>query len=485
MTKLEYINVGPRGTFEPSGNSQNDSAPQDVDKIIKHLNDNNIINITLYHHGGLVNESNGMASAEIMGNVIKGTGHHPLAFVWESGLVETIKDRITSIHHTTIFTKILKYVIKRAGGKIGVEVGGKGVRTFSNAEIDSELNKIVPFEDYDINNAQKGEAAVAIENEDLLLDDLEADLEEDLETDYELNTILKDLDESTLIDQDKLKKHVSGQSKGIFSSAKFIKFLAIICFKVIKRHIEKRDHGFYPTIIEEILRKLYIANFGAWVWKGMKDKAYEIWFPNNHQVGLSKHVGTYFLEKLDALSKHQQITLNVIGHSAGSIVTCHMLAAIDERYPNIKVGKVVFLAPACRCDLFHKEILTQPHRYEDIRIFTMSDAYERKDALVNAVPALYPRSLLYFISGLLEDKGKSYDQFILGMERFINWNFYTSKFTQLAEISAFLNETDKHRLILSKSADNAEEGQCTTAIDHGEFDNDSAVHQSIIHYLKH
>jgi len=485
MNKLEYINVGPKGTFKPSGNAQNDTTPDDIDAIITHLKENDIPQVTLYIHGGLVNESSGRESAEIMGSVIKGAQHHPVAFVWESGLIETLKERFTTIHSTTIFKKILKYVIKRAGGKIGIEVGGKGVRTFSDAEIKGELNKNIPFEDYDINTHHKGEATTAIENEKVLLNDLEAELEEDFEADHDLDGILKNLDEKTLMDEEKLKKDLAnGQSKGIFSTAKFVKFVAIICYKVIKRHIKDRDHGFYPTIIEEILREFYVANFGAWVWKGMKDKADEMWFPNDNEVGLSKHAGTYFLEKLNELSQNQQITLNVIAHSAGSIATCHMLTAIDDRYSNITVGKIVFLAPACRSDLFHKEMLGHPQRYKELRIFTMSDAYERKDALVDAVPFLYPRSLLYFVSGLLEDEGKSNDQFILGMERYINWVSYTSRFSQLDDIASFLNEAGKDRLILSESASDAPEGHRTTAIDHGAFDNNAEVHQSIIYYLQ-
>lgn len=486
MNKLEYINVGPKGTFEPSGDSNNDTTPQDVDAIINYLKQSNISNITFYIHGGLVKESDGMASAKVMGNVIKQANHHPVAIVWETGFIETLKERITTIHHTTIFKKLLKFVIKRAGGRIGVEVGGKGVRTFTNSEIDSELGKEIPFEDYGFNESQKGFTTQEIENEDYFLDELEIEIEEDFESDPEVYEILKQIDESTLLDKEKLIfNQESQQRKGIFSSAKFIKFVAIICFKVIKRHIKKRDHGFYPTIIEEILRELYIADFGAWVWKGMKDKAKEMWYPNDDQVGLSRHSGTYFLEKLASLSNEQDITLNIIGHSAGSIVACHMLSAIDNRFSNVKLGKVVFLAPACRTDLFYKEILSKPDRYSELRIFTMSDAYEKKDALINSIPKFYPRSLLYFVSGLLEDKGKSYDQFILGMERFINWSSYTSKFDQLNDISKFLNDAGKNRLVLSKSPNDAQEGLRTTAIDHGEFDNDGAVHESIVHYLKH
>ena len=70
-----------------------------------------------------------------------------------------------------------------------------------------------------------------------------------------------------------VKEEVVAGQKGIFSAAALVKAAVAITVRVIRRHIQKRDHGFYPSIIEEILREFYIADFGSWLWGQMKQKA--------------------------------------------------------------------------------------------------------------------------------------------------------------------------------------------------------------------
>ena len=65
---------------------------------------------------------------------------------------------------------------------------------------------------------------------------------------------------------------------------------------------------------------------------------------------------------------------------------------------------LLFLAPASRIQLFADVITSHGRRLGNFRMFTMSDALERKDRLV---PVIYPHSLLYFISGVLES---AYDE---------------------------------------------------------------------------
>jgi len=74
----------------------------------------------------------------------------------------------------------------------------------------------------------------------------------------------------------------------------------------------------------------------------------------------------------------------------------------------------VFLAPAATSDLFFNEIVSRPERFERFRMFTMQDDYESKDILV---PYVYPRSLLYLVSGIMEEKP---DSPICGMQKFLS-----------------------------------------------------------------
>src|SRR5205814_1131138 len=72
---------------------------------------------------------------------------------------------------------------------------------------------------------------------------------------------------------------------------------------------------------------------------------------------------------------------------------------------------VVFLAPACTFDDFASVAARHAEMWETFRLFAMTDDAERADALV---PAIYPRSLLYLVSGVLESNAA---EPLVGLER--------------------------------------------------------------------
>lgn len=82
---------------------------------------------------------------------------------------------------------------------------------------------------------------------------------------------------------------------------------------------------------------------------------------------------------------------------------------------NNPINKVVWWAPASKQDLFIDELISFQDDFENFRMFTMADSLERADILVDNLKWLYPSSLLYFISGVLE---KYSDYPITGMLRF-------------------------------------------------------------------
>src|SRR5688572_5433604 len=103
LEKIYYLNVGPGGTFKPSGKPQFDSIPQDVDNIISHLKPGNQKKIVLYFHGGLVNLDSGMDSAVRMTSLIETTTQfHPISVVWETGLIETLNSNLSEIYRTRL-----------------------------------------------------------------------------------------------------------------------------------------------------------------------------------------------------------------------------------------------------------------------------------------------------------------------------------------------------------------------------------------------
>ena len=139
------------------------------------------------------------------------------------------------------------------------------------------------------------------------------------------------------------------------------------------------------------------------------------------------------------------------------------------------------MAPACRVDLCNKEIVLNPSRFKQFRMFTMKDEFETQDKLV---PFLYPYSLLYLVSGILEDEGNDCDAYILGLERHINGKVPYNSAHELVSTTKFLFEGDTNRVIYSKSDLAAVLGLRTTSISHGEFDDNNDVIESINYFLK-
>lgn len=482
MDKMHIINVGDKGTFKPTKTYS--TSPEEVDAMIENMRQKGASKITLYFHGGLVNEEDGMEGAEFMNGHLKEADTYPVSFVWETGWGETIKERIFTINKTTLFKKLLKFVLKRAGSKLGLGVGTKGFMQFSDAEIEAELNGDgAPFAHIDQLTDNRSALMNDTENEEDYILELEAELTIDVHNDDEFMEIIEDLDlEEDLLNEGVIQSKSADGSRGVLSLAKFLKGLARVAFRVIKRYLKERDHGFYCTVFEEVLRELYIANLGAWLWDGMKTKAGEMWLSNAGLQGDKQHPGTYLLERLNNYASTQPLQIDLLGHSAGSIAICHILKTVDENYGNLTVRNVLLLAPACQSTLFLKEVVNKPNRFEKFRMFTMTDEAESEDALIDKLPRVYPRSLLYLISGILEDEGKSFDEPILGMERYYKWASYTGNFPELKQVSEFL-AGGQHRVVLSPTSGNPP-GLNSMSRDHGYFNEDKETLDSIKHIIK-
>ena len=70
--------------------------------------------------------------------------------------------------------------------------------------------------------------------------------------------------------------------------------ISLVVYRTAKRYIQHRDHGFTATVVEETLREFYMADFGAWVWAGMKDTAEHMWSTNLGLKVISFMVGGTF-----------------------------------------------------------------------------------------------------------------------------------------------------------------------------------------------
>lgn len=105
----------------------------------------------------------------------------------------------------------------------------------------------------------------------------------------------------------------------------------------------------------------------------------------------------------------------------------------------------------------------------------MQDQYEQKDRLV---PVLYTRSLLYFISGVLEAES---DTCILGLQRHIIGNKPYDQEEILNDINKYLVLED--RMVYAVTKDDALEGLRSGSQRHGDFDNAGEITLDSIFYL--
>jgi hypothetical protein len=472
------INARPQGTFKPSGKYQ--TRPEDIEHIIANWRRDQRKHIALYFHGGLVGEKAGLESAENIAPLLEEAGCAPACFVWETGLLETIGTNLVKIRETKLFDKLLKIVLRRASEHLpGIDIIGKstGAAGLTKEQIESELLNPKPFENLSTDNqVQFGKSAGRPEhelpNEIIFEAELRDELQRDFESDFTFTPILMEANVSGIA--------IETGGKNIIDFFSLAGKCAKLIYRIVKRFYTHRDHGFFSTVIEELLREFYIAELGAWVWKGMKDKSSEIWESNQNLEGLNQKAGRYLLDLLiDFKRTNPDTKISLIGHSAGSIAICHLIETTAQIAPEIVWDNVIFMAPACLIDLFKNTILDHPARVRNIRMFTMTDENESNDALV---PYVYTRSLLYLISGILEDNGKSFDAYILGLERHFR-NLPPYNIPELSGCHDYLFTNGLQRTCLSVSSPGTP-GLATSALKHGHFDDDEETLKSIQHILQ-
>ncbi len=296
-----------------------------------------------------------------------------------------------------------------------------------------------------------------------------------------LDESLADEEIATLLKQENISEKAASGQKGILSLASAISSLAQVGWQIYKRFKGGRDHGFYPTLVEEILRKYYFADIGAWAWKGMKVKAENMWLPNDQLPLEELHGGTYLLDTLTGYAAtNKNLKISLIGHSAGCISICELINAVRLRNIKIQIENIIFLAPAVNLSLFKQTVLAHSDQIQRFRMFTMSDDFEVKDAMLNKA---YPRSLLYMVSGIFENAAEA-DLPILGMERHIGATApIQDEVWKL--VHPFLFRDDGEAILaLAESKDGVPDGYHTKAIKHGMFDDDPITQESIKHILE-
>jgi len=232
-----------------------------------------------------------------------------------------------------------------------------------------------------------------------------------------------------------------------------------------------------------------LANVGTKVWEMMKQETADT-FEN---AGNSPERGGWFF--VDALSQKiaagykPEITL--VGHSAGSIYIYNLLKYIEKARTNpnhplpedFQFKNIIFEAPALDMQKFADMVDNLDPLFEHFRMFTMNDKGETGKPMI---PALYTRSLLYFISGVLEhdytDPQKlAYDQPLAGMQRYYH-NDKTYKADEIKNARKFIAQNSR-RAVWSK--ENRGKGLASSADQHSGYAEEKDTLNSVKFIIEH
>jgi len=126
---------------------------------------------------------------------------------------------------------------------------------------------------------------------------------------------------------------------------------------------------------------------------------------------------------------------------------------------------------------------------ERFRLFGMSDALERDDAVLGEqFSAIYPSSLLYLVSGLFEeeDADAAVDAPLLGLNRFFassdvpDWITEPKESAAMQKVQTFF-ATHPNASVWSLASGG--DGLATRSTSHGDFDRDADTLRSVIKHL--
>jgi hypothetical protein len=486
FTKDHYINLS-NGRFDSTTRADLDHTFQTWRAAEKPL--------VAHFHGGLVNEKSGMEVARKLLPVYSEAGGFPFFFVWEAGLGETILQNLRDIYDERIFRRLLERIVQFAVGKLQQAPGTRGTRLalpplpkVQDELRDGSTAQREPYEHIDPASLSPNEA-MAMPEEQQFREELEADSVINLESQAIANQLMPPEETNaerarsrgaraqasrhTLMSPDVLediRKETSapGARSGLVTTRIIVGGVRVLA-KVIDRFRNRTDHGIYVTAIEEILREFYVANVGQYIWAHMKEATANAFKPDG-----KVHGGAAFLENLKAeweAGNRRRVVL--IGHSTGAVYICHLLQHAAKQLPAEIRFDVVFLAPACTFDLFNDTLEKAADRITEIRVFAMHDALEINDQLV---PAIFPRSLLYFVSGVVEDKP---DMPLVGMKRYYSGRApYDGNAIQ--STCRFL-ATKQGRSVWSEVA--GASGLSSSSHRHGDFDDDGPTLESLRHII--
>jgi hypothetical protein len=403
-----------------NGGKLDGTTANDVSEIFHAIERARPPNVVIHFHGGLVDKQQGLKAAKDLIPIYKEAGAYPIIVIWESGWLEVINRNIKAIFQEPLFQRILAYVTRFAKAKINKDTDvtkSVDLDLPSTLEVLDELARPEPFVTINPNLLSRDDGLSDKESqqfEQLLKEDdpfqttaqrVLQEIARTAQTGSAPGTLMTIEDLDTLSGADEAKDVLRGPLSTSIIVFKCIKVLSTI----LNRFISRYHHGFYPTIVEELLREFYLGNCGKFLWDDMKkDIDTSFGFAANNG-------GSIIVRQLSDLSNQRAAPkLTIVGHSAGSIFASRLLRELHTNTQFAQQTKInlIFIAPAIDMKSFAETLRATEGRLAGFRSFGMSDQRERADPILGR---LYPYSLLYFVSGVLEMKP---DTPLAGMERY-------------------------------------------------------------------
>ncbi|MFF1695060.1 hypothetical protein ACFVXC_15715 [Streptomyces sp. NPDC058257] len=416
----------------------------DIDGLVAGLKDRP--RVVLHFHGGLIDDTLGFATAERLAPVYEAAGVDPVFFVWSSGLLETLRGNLPQILNESVFRTLLNRVTRYATGTVFKEPGQRGlVAAPTSWSVAAELAQvrtgqepyarmIAPQDVPPLSESEQTQIAVELSADTELAERTREIVKSAMPPDtWQANEPTAAAREViggraaavTLMSPDvvaDLAARAGTGERALVSTALMVRKTVRVVAAVVGRFRQRNDHGLYPTVVEEILREFYLASVGAAIWDAMKRQTADTFAAAGDEV----RAGRYFLDRFaELLATGIRPQVTVVGHSAGAVFIGNLLddlarrrAAVDDPVPaDFRLRDVVLLAPACTVAQIAPVIRRQAELFDRFRMFTMTDPAERADHLV---PFLYPRSLLYFVSGVLE-RGPSQRSAVMPIAGMQHW----------------------------------------------------------------
>jgi len=487
------IETGKDGRLEPV--SPHDHVVDLFQRAIK--SDQTVV---IHLHGGLVTKESAYEMVNHLQPLYLQRNLFPIFVVWHTGLVDALKNAGELVHRP-IFEKLLIRLLKHFVARYGASDGkalGPGQEP-DDQQIEEELQKRnqgkIPYanvhpdpDQEEMSVTEADDLTAAVQSDKDLLEHWALEVEA---PQAPVGGKALEIDDS--VREEAVREANRPGGKSLLSGAVLAQHAVIIAARIIKRYFRHRDHGLHTTIVEEILRELYVDLTGTEIWQFMKQDSADTFqsdTPPQERGGwlLMKLLGEAVQERHAAGKPLPQVS--VVGHSAGSIYASHLLAYFaDERQRNgsawfgsaFQFDKLAFLAPAATCKTFSTVLSVHAAQalFKTFRMYSLTDETEHG---YYEIPVLYPGSLLYIISGLLEceDDGGTADMPLVGMQRYERTD-HPFMDPEVKQVWGFLKRAPDQ---LVWSGDHRGPGLNCDSVRHGGFFRSPATIESFLYFVR-